>query len=115
VLVLDHINGVNNDNRLENLRFLCPNCNSQTATFAGKHIPKPKKEYTCRECGASITRYSKIGLCAACVRKSQRKVPRPSRAELEKLVAEHGFCAVGRMFGVSDNAVRKWLRKETSD
>jgi len=33
VMVLDHINGINNDNRLENLRFLCPNCNSQTETF----------------------------------------------------------------------------------
>lgn len=36
-LVLDHINGVNNDHRLENLRFLCPNCNSQTDTFAGRN------------------------------------------------------------------------------
>jgi len=34
-LQLDHINGVNNDNRLENLRFLCPNCHSQTDTFCG--------------------------------------------------------------------------------
>jgi len=33
VLILDHINGINNDNQLENLRFLCPNCNSQTTTF----------------------------------------------------------------------------------
>ena len=32
-LVLDHINGVNDDHRLENLRFLCPNCNSQQKTF----------------------------------------------------------------------------------
>ena len=38
VLVLDHINGVNNDHREENLRLLCPNCNSQTLTFAGKKI-----------------------------------------------------------------------------
>ena len=36
VLVLDHINGISNDHRLINLRFLCPNCNSQTLTFAGR-------------------------------------------------------------------------------
>jgi Zn finger protein HypA/HybF involved in hydrogenase expression len=36
-LVLDHVNGVNNDHRLENLRFLCPNCNSQQETFAGRN------------------------------------------------------------------------------
>lgn len=37
-LQLDHINGVNNDNRLENLRLLCPNCHSQTDTFSGKNL-----------------------------------------------------------------------------
>lgn len=36
-LVLDHVNGVNNDHRLANLRFLCPNCNSQQDTFAGRN------------------------------------------------------------------------------
>lgn len=42
VFVLDHINGVNNDNRLENLRLLCPNCNSQTETFSGRNKPYKK-------------------------------------------------------------------------
>ena len=35
-LQLDHVNGIYDDNRTENLRWLCPNCHSQTATFAGK-------------------------------------------------------------------------------
>ena len=39
-LQLDHINGINNDNRLENLRFLCPNCHSQTETFCGSNAKK---------------------------------------------------------------------------
>lgn len=36
-LQLDHINGINNDHRIENLRLLCPNCHSQTDTYAGKN------------------------------------------------------------------------------
>ena len=36
-LELDHINGINNDNRLENLRWLCPNCHATTDTYAGKN------------------------------------------------------------------------------
>lgn len=39
VLELDHINGVRTDNRLENLRFLCPNCHSQTKTYKGRNKP----------------------------------------------------------------------------
>lgn len=33
ILTLDHINGINNDNRLENLRFVCPNCDRQLPTY----------------------------------------------------------------------------------
>ncbi len=36
-LILDHINGVNNDNRLENLRFVCSNCDSQLDTYKSRN------------------------------------------------------------------------------
>jgi hypothetical protein len=39
-LQLEHKNGRNNDNRIENLCFLCPNCHSQTTTFAGRNKGK---------------------------------------------------------------------------
>lgn len=44
-LELDHINGVNNDNRLENLRFLCPNCHSQTSTYGSRNQQTNSSEY----------------------------------------------------------------------
>ena len=37
VMVLDHINGINNDHRRENLRMICPNCNSQQNTFCRRN------------------------------------------------------------------------------
>lgn len=43
-LQLDHINGISNDNRLQNLRWLCPNCHSQTETYCGKNINKGIKK-----------------------------------------------------------------------
>jgi len=54
VLQLDHINGKNTDNRLENLRILCPNCHTQTSTWGFKRrTPKPYKR-TQMEYGKTI-------------------------------------------------------------
>jgi hypothetical protein len=36
-LILDHINGINNDNRIENLRFVCSNCDTQLPTYKSKN------------------------------------------------------------------------------
>ena len=40
---IDHINGVRNDHRLENLRMLCPNCHSQTPTYGGRNVKRARK------------------------------------------------------------------------
>ena len=39
-LELHHINGINTDNRLENLKFLCPNCHAFTDSYRGKNSRK---------------------------------------------------------------------------
>lgn len=44
VMRLDHINGINNDNRIENLRFVCPNCDSQLPTYAGKNVKRNEQK-----------------------------------------------------------------------
>lgn len=43
ILEIDHINGISNDHRIENLRYLCPNCHSQTETFRSKNITSHQK------------------------------------------------------------------------
>lgn len=42
VLTLDHINGIHSDSRLENLRWVCPNCDRQLDTFSGRNFKRYK-------------------------------------------------------------------------
>jgi hypothetical protein len=72
VLQLDHINGDRSDNRLENLRLLCPNCHSQTPTWAGRNRSVSKRPpKTCCDCGREVHRTSKR--CQPCWGKTRRK------------------------------------------
>ena len=64
--ILDHINGISDDHRLENLRWVCPNCNSQLPTFAGRNSRKHPTEYFCVECGKRVKTRSKTGMCISC-------------------------------------------------
>lgn len=70
-LHLDHINGINNDNRLDNLRILCPNCHSQTDTYCVKNRKKcaPKTIYNCITCNKELSEKRKTDKCIKCYRK----------------------------------------------
>jgi hypothetical protein len=61
VLQLEHINGVHNDNRLENLEFLCANCHSQTNTFCGRNNKKYKVAHAWIEDGITEHKPGSIG------------------------------------------------------
>jgi hypothetical protein len=95
-LILDHINGTNNDNRLENLRIVCPNCEGTLSTHCrGNRIIKVKHK--------KIKDSMKISM-------SQRKIIRPTYSELQKEIKEFGYSGTGRKYGVSDNSIRKWSK-----
>jgi len=92
-LILDHINGINNDNRLENLRIVCPNCNATLDTHCGKN------------------KFNKIKKEKSNIRLNRRKVERPSYEQLMNEIKQLGYSGTGRKYGVSDNAIRKWILK----
>jgi hypothetical protein len=121
-LILDHINGVPDDNRLINLRIVCPNCAATLDTHCGRKNRLPQSSRGCALCGtAFMPRYASHRYCSrSCGERHNnrnrapkpetRKVPRPSYEQLKADVAAMSFVAIGRKYGVSDNAVRKWLK-----
>lgn len=134
-LELHHINGNHDDNRLENLQLLCPNCHSYTDTYRAKNkiryekkekenivlltekdleknkkpiIEKPKRY--CLNCGKELNNKQNKFCSYDCV--IQHTSKRPSVEELVKALEDYknNFTAVGRKYNVSDNTIRKWCR-----
>jgi len=126
-LELEHKNGINNDNRVENLEFLCPLCHSLTSTYRGKNHnyrneyeiaiingeEKKKKKRTkkCIDCDKLIINSStRCPTCSA--KKANPEKDRPSPEILKEEAETHTFTELGKKYNVSDNTIRKWLKKD---
>jgi hypothetical protein len=126
-LIIDHENGVRDDNRLENLRIVCPNCAATLETHCGRaHPGRLPPERTCQRCGKAFrpkyrghrycsrecgSRWDRGPRGAGVPQIHARRVDRPARLELIDEIERLGYLAVGRKYGVSDNAIRKWVRQ----
>lgn len=103
-LQLDHINGLREDNRLENLRFLCPNCHSQTNTYAGKNLQRA----FCERCKMPVCYDSKI--CRQCFLTTKIEWP-PISVLVETLNNNMGIHKLAKQLGVTGNTLHKRLKK----
>ena len=125
-LILDHADGDNSNHELSNLRWVCPNCDSQLLTYRGrnnKRIDSPFFSHPtpkfCVDCGVRIGEHSVR--CKRCdLTRRQRslhdlsmprvqpeKISWPDNATLEWLVTNFNLLSIGRYLGVTDNAVKK--------
>jgi hypothetical protein len=117
-LILDHINGVADDNRLDNLRIVCPNCAATLDTHCGRNVLLVRACAVCRQPFQPTHRRQRYcskpcsGRSEANRRRATaaRTIERPPYEQLIREIAETSWSAVGRKYGVSDNAVRKWVR-----
>jgi hypothetical protein len=123
-LIIDHINGVPDDNRLENLQIVCPNCAATLDTHCGRKNRMERPIRRCKRCDKEfVAKYRGHRYCSQeCGLRRDRselrgipnpdisKVERPPREQLLAEIEATSYLAVGRKYGVSDNAVRKWVR-----
>ena len=132
VLTLDHKNGKNKDNRIKNLRWVCPNCDRQLDTYGAKNQKKLQKEIIlhpgnynhnlikntkkeaqkgyCINCGRKITQQAER--CVECSILARRKTKRPSKEKIEEQLKNNSgnFSKIASFYNVTDNTVRKWCK-----
>lgn len=84
--------------------------NKETVYISKQRQIKPKEEKFCSICGQSVSNRNVSGLCTNCAAEKQRTVNRPPKEQLLQELKESNFTQVGKKYGVSDNAIRKWCK-----
>ena len=125
-LDVHHINENNVDNREENLMVLCKNCHGQKHPYKTsiakervlrpKTYKQPRPRYmvpcVCSYCSKQFVGRRGQKYCGYdCSKLSQRKAVRPSAEVLKDLIEHKSFSAIAAQLGVSDAAVRKWVKR----
>lgn len=117
-LQVDHRDGDPLNNNLDNLRFLCPNCHTQTPSYGSAnkrrnfvaYPPSEPIKYECVQCGLKFTKPdpSKIPqFCSQkCSQENRQKINWPSDEDLSRLVWSKSLVRLAQDWGVSDNAIR---------
>ena len=106
VLELDHIDGNRYNNELNNLRFLCPNCHSQTETFCGKK--KKVKPVKICNCGNVINKHYKKEICSKCNKNITENFKKPNKEQLFLDVYNLDSNALKEKYNVRINKIKKW-------
>lgn len=86
--------------KMKEEKRICLECGKEF--FVSSKRDKEKRKYCSKSC---CNKHKSIYLP-----KGKRKVKRPTKEELEKMIEEMSWVAIGKKYGVSDNAVRKWAR-----
>lgn len=125
-LILDHINGITDDARYENLRWVCPNCNHQLPTFGNRNYKhKPRQIKHCSQCGAELYSRNQSGLCANCIKAAgghasaqkqhidaikRRDELGITREVLKERIRTESFTQIAKQYGVTFNTIRRWCQ-----
>ena len=121
--VVHHLDGNRANNRIENLLVLEQPQHMKLHEWLGRGAPfnesggmngvnsvNSKVSRFCKVCQHTLQRKEKMYCSNKCRAFDNRKAERPSKQELKVLIENNSWLALGKMFGVSDNAVRKWAK-----